>query len=277
VQPAGGDLPLGGVSETMLIPLYGRAVETRKPAGLLRDPRAVEMVSSLDYDFTRFDGSRTLFGSVLRTAIFDHWVSSFLHEHSAATVVEVGCGLNTRFERLDNGAVHWVDLDLPAAIDLRSRFFTDTPRRRMVAASILDDTWIEPVRAFPSPYFFAAEASILYLPENDVLRCLRLIAGTFGPGRLALDTWGRWILTNQHKIDTLRTMAAPLTWACDDPHQLEQAVSGLRLRDSCTFGNVPAPVRSRLRPAQRLSFRLAARVLPQVGSYRFSLFDLPGR
>jgi O-methyltransferase involved in polyketide biosynthesis len=39
---------LGPTQETLLIPLYGRAVETRKPDGLIRDPRAVEIVDRLD-------------------------------------------------------------------------------------------------------------------------------------------------------------------------------------------------------------------------------------
>lgn len=129
------------VAETLMMPLYGRAVETAKPAGLLSDPKAVEMIEAIDYDFTRFRGDRSVYGAVLRTAVFDHWVRDFLHRHPAGTVFEVGGGLNTRYERLDNGTAHWVDLDLPEATALRRRFFTDTDRRRMIAASVLDGSW----------------------------------------------------------------------------------------------------------------------------------------
>jgi O-methyltransferase involved in polyketide biosynthesis len=48
--------------------------------------------------------------------------------------VELGTGLNTRFERVDNGTVHWIDLDLPDTIALRRRYFADTERRQMVGA-----------------------------------------------------------------------------------------------------------------------------------------------
>jgi O-methyltransferase involved in polyketide biosynthesis len=41
----------GTVQETLLIPLYGRAVENRKGEPVLRDPRAEEIVASIDYDF----------------------------------------------------------------------------------------------------------------------------------------------------------------------------------------------------------------------------------
>lgn len=265
---------LHGVAETLLIPLYARAVETRKRAGLLADPKAVEMVAAIDYDFTRFGRSRSLFGAVLRTAIFDHWISAFLIRHPHGTVVEVGCGLNTRFERLDNASAHWVDLDLPEAITLRRRFFTDTDRRHMIAASILDDTWVEQVRALPAPYFVAAEASILYLPEPDVRRALTLITDTVGPGQLAIDTGGHHFLSNQHKIDVLRGMDAPLTWACDDPADLTRAVPGLTLRETRRFGEVPDPLRSRLQLPYRLLQPLVTRLSRKAGSYRLTLFDI---
>jgi O-methyltransferase involved in polyketide biosynthesis len=36
-------------------------------------------------------------------AILDGWVRRFIAQHPTATVVELGTGLNTRFDRLDNG------------------------------------------------------------------------------------------------------------------------------------------------------------------------------
>jgi O-methyltransferase involved in polyketide biosynthesis len=73
---------LGTVQETLLIPLYGRAMENRKPDPALRDPRAEEIVASIDYDFARFDNLPSLIGTVLRTNLFDRWVADF---HSQAS------------------------------------------------------------------------------------------------------------------------------------------------------------------------------------------------
>ncbi|MEO0409803.1 MAG: class I SAM-dependent methyltransferase, partial [Cyanobacteria bacterium P01_A01_bin.135] len=129
---------LGPVQETLLIPLLGRAVQTQKGNGLIQDPKAVEIVNALDYDFSKWEKSRSLTGATLRTRMYDQDVQAFLNEHPAGTVVEIGCGLNTRFERLDNGQVRWFDLDLPDTIALRRQFFQDGPRRTMLEASVLD-------------------------------------------------------------------------------------------------------------------------------------------
>src|SRR5215475_12160676 len=101
---------LGEVQQTLFIPLLARAQETRSRRPLVRDPKAVEIVAAIEPDRTRFGGFGSWF-TVFRTAIYDHWVNGFLAEHPAVTVVELGSGLNTRFERVDNGRVTLFDLD----------------------------------------------------------------------------------------------------------------------------------------------------------------------
>lgn len=156
---------LGAVQETLLIPLYARAVENRKEHALLRDARAEEIVASIDYDFGRFDGLPSLTGALLRTLLFDRWVSDFLSTHLDATVVEIGTGLNTRHERVDNGRARWYELDLPDVIDLRRNFFSDSPRRTMLAASVTDPTWAAKVASHATgPYLSLPEELVAQLP-----------------------------------------------------------------------------------------------------------------
>ena len=174
---------LGAVQQTLFIPLAARAAETRRKHPVLRDPKAAEMLASIDYDAARYGRGTGGFVTILRTAIIDFWVRGFLTAHPAATVVELGTGLNTRFDRVDNGQVHWFDLDLPDTIELRRNFFADTGRRRMIAASILDEDWLPAVAQSQGPYFFVADGVLVYLPEDQVMATLTRIAARF-PGVL---------------------------------------------------------------------------------------------
>ncbi len=56
-------------------------------------------------------------------------------------MVNIACGLDTRFQRLDDGHVTWYDLDLPDVIELRRRLLEDSERHRTIAASALDPDW----------------------------------------------------------------------------------------------------------------------------------------
>lgn len=263
---------LGEVQETLLIPLYGRARDATSRHPVLSDRRAAELVEAIDYDFTRFKGA-SLPGSVLRTAIFDGWVRSFLDEHPTATVVELGTGLNTRFDRVDNGQVRWFDLDLPDAIALRRQFFTDRDRCTIVAGSVLDTDWFDTVAAAPGPYFFVSEAVLLYLSADQVRTTIRQLAGRFDGSLIVFDTGGAAMLRNQHRTGVMKPLSARMQWICDDPRRLEEW--GLRLLESRTFAQ-PQPEVGKTWPARyRYAMPLLARLVPAImKAYKLNLFSL---
>jgi O-methyltransferase involved in polyketide biosynthesis len=259
---------LGAVQETLFIPLAARARETARKRPVLRDPKAVEMARSVDFDNAVYGGGWGGFVTVLRTVIFDWWVREFLARHPSGTVIELGAGLNTRFERTDNGTAHWVDLDLPDTIELRRRFFADTGRRQTIAASLLDEDWLETVAQRPGPYFFVSEGVLVYLEEDAVTRTLARVAGRFPGALLAFDTYSRVTFGQQHKMAARRGMAARWAWACDDPRSLERF--GLRLAESATITRPPKALRPSLPFRYRSLLPLADPVLGK--SFALSLF-----
>ena len=227
---------LGPVQETLLIPLLGRAVETQKKNGLIQDEKAVQIVDSLNYDFSKWQKSKSLAGSALRTRMFDQDVQAFLTEHATGTVIEIGCGLNTRFERLDNGQAHWFDLDLPDTIALRRQFFQDEPRRTMLAASVLDTDWMDTVAATGGPWCFISEAVIIYLEAEQARQAITQIANRFPGAWFLVDTTAQKLVESQSTHDAMRYLSQDswFRWACDDPHEIEGWAS-LRLVRSRTF------------------------------------------
>ncbi|KOG08778.1 class I SAM-dependent methyltransferase [Streptomyces viridochromogenes] len=271
------DVRLGTVQETLLIPLYGRAVENRKKEAVLRDPVAEELVAAIDYDFARFDGLPSLLGTVLRTSLFDRWVADFLAEHPTGTVIEIGTGLNTRYERTDNGQARWFDLDLPDVIELRRTFFTDTPRRTMIAASVTDEAWADTVAAHSGgPYLFAAEAVLPYLRETDVRKVIGLLGDRFPGSLLALDTSGPGHFDTQDQDDALGKVRARMQWACADPARLAEWRPGVDVLASHTFSSLPSRMYDELPTAyQEMLSGLAAQRLRRVEDYRLNLVRLP--
>lgn len=263
---------LGEVQETLLIPLYGRARDAVARHSILHDMRARDIVGALDYDFRRFRGG-SLPGSVVRTSIFDGWVREFLRDHPEGTVVEIGCGLNTRFERVDNGRLRWFDLDLPDTIELRRHFFADSPRRRTLAGSVFDADWMAAVAAAPRPVLFVAEAVFLYFPAEQVRDALRQLADRFPGSLIALDTGGPKMLGSMQRNRSMSKVDAQMRWVCDDPHELEDW--GLRLLDTRSFAT-PQPAVAKTWPASyRFGMRAAGRLFPSMmKSYRLNLYRM---
>ncbi|MDT0382287.1 class I SAM-dependent methyltransferase [Streptomyces sp. DSM 42041] len=269
---------LGTVQETLLIPLYARAVENGREQPLLRDTRAEEIVAALDYDFARFDELPSLTGTLLRARLFDRWVSDFLSTHPGGTVVEIGTGLNTRYERVDNGRARWFELDLPDVIDLRGRFFTDTPRRTTIAGSVTDGAWVEAVasQAADGPHLFVAEAVLPYLDAADVHRVVDLLADRFPGSLLALDTAGPGFFDTQEQHDALSKVTARMRWYCPDPAHLAGWLPGTEVLASHTLTSLPEPLLAELPlPYQQMIADLAVQQLPQVEGYHLNILHLP--
>lgn len=247
------EVHLGDVQETLFITLAGRADQAKRRKPLLDDPMAVRIVESVDYD-TRKYGDWGDWITVVRTLTFDTWVRGFLTDHPHGTVVELGCGLNTRFERVDNGTVHWFDIDLPDTIELRSKFFSDNDRRTTIAASALDTDFHDAVAAAPGPYCFVAEGVFVYLPEDKVRAMLRRLGTRFPGALIGFDSYRPKMMRFQNNTAQKRNMPARWAWATDDPRSF--TAQGLEIIDMGATTRPPAVVRSRLPIHYRLALRL---------------------
>ncbi|WP_187645639.1 class I SAM-dependent methyltransferase [Streptomyces sp. TRM49041] len=269
---------LGAVQETLLIPLYARAVETQRKRGLLDDPRAVEMVEAIDYDFTRFNGARSLIGANLRTLLFDTWVRRFLAAHPGGTVVEVGAGLNTRFERVDNGTAHWFDLDLPNVIDLRRRFFDESERRKMIPASVTDPEWPARVAGSPGPYFVVAEAVLVHLERAAVREVFNLLGDRLPGAHLALETASGVSVDGRDHHDVSSKVSARMRRRCDDPSLPESWGAGSRLVESAALTDLPRAVRDRLPWSYKVMLSTTGTLRRRrTEAYRFDLYRMESR
>ena len=265
---------LGPTEETMLVPLFLRAVESRRKHPILEDRGAADIVEHIDWDFQRFNQRARMIACALRAAMFDEWVSQFLHEHPAGTVIEIGAGLSTRFEKLDNGSLHGFDLDLPDVIELRRKFLRDGERHTMLPASVVDAAWMETVGRSPGPYFFVAETVFIYLQEPEVRAALAQIARTFPSAGVALDTGSARAVVGGNKDFVRRKIAARYAWACDDPRTIESWNIGLRLVESGALTDVTGPLRSRLSLPVRATFRVLNRLFPKATrAYRLNRFE----
>lgn len=234
-------LALGHVQQTLLIPLWARAVETKKRRPMVRDERARELVDRLDFDFGVFRHAYgTQLGCVLRGLLYDAWVGAFLDRHPTGTVVELGAGLTTRFERIDNGRARWIDVDLPDTIAMRRRYFEATERRTLIAASVLDADWpSELARRIDGPCTFVSEGMLMYLRERDVRALLSRLADLFPGSEIALDSISHAVVRHQKYHDAMRHMLdAPFQWGIDDVRGIERWDPRLRVDDVCSLGDI---------------------------------------
>ena len=256
-------LELSGVQETLVIPLYARALDYRSRRPILNDAQADEIVRSLDFDFEKFRPHAL--GKVLaaRNRQLDEWIRTFVHEHPGGTVLNLGCGLDTRIYRIDPpSSILWSDVDLPDVIALRRGLFAERPGYRMRAGSITEPTWLSELPA-DRPALAVADGVFEYVDGNDVRRFLDAFAARFPRGAAVFDLMNS---SAQRVVNrSLQTRSsAVLRWAIDDLRRLDALLP--RYRRSATvrlFASRYLPLRLRclyalgyLHPGVRNSLRV---------------------
>ena len=176
-------IELGSVQKTLLLPLWGRAIETQKQKPLLIDDTAVLIMNSLPYDFSTIANNvskLSLASWIARSVFFDAKIRKFISAYPDATVVNVGCGLDTTFYRVDNGQIKWIDLDLPDSIKLRKQFISESDRNRFMAKSVLDTSWFESVK--DDKNIMLLIAGVLYYFDEEEVKTLFDSFHQFIPG-----------------------------------------------------------------------------------------------
>ena len=251
---------LKGVEETLMIPLWARALSTRR-GGLIDDPAAVKLVERLGYDFeSRLGHARWMMPILeVRAARFDEAVREFVDSHPDGAVIEVGCGLDTRWERCHGDRVDWFDLDLPAVIELRRWYFQDGARRRMLAASLQDTAWHDLVGSRERPFLIVAEAVLYYLEPDEMAAFVRSVSAGFSASSLLLDTIGTGAMSRQAGHPLMRHFDARFRWAVDDVRTLA-ADSAYSVASAEFLADLRRDERKRLPLLTRLLYLVFSRI-----------------
>jgi O-methyltransferase involved in polyketide biosynthesis len=249
------DHGLSGVAETLWITLYVRALESRRPDALLRDDRAVALVAQRPAECAWVEkiklGKNDRVAIVLRSRELDRHARDFLAHHPAGVVVHIGCGLDTRFERVDDGRVQWYDLDLPEVIELRRELIGDEgPRHHLVACSVFESTWMDAVDVHHGHVFmFIAEGVFMWFEESRIRSLVLTLQERFPGAELVFDACSPFVIRVNTLLSRLsRTTIVPrYLWALRHARDPEAWGEGISLLDEWYPFDRPEPRLTRVR------------------------------
>lgn len=236
---------LSGVSETLLLPLYTRALESQRPDALLRDEQAVGMVGQIDYDFKRIRlQGHDAIALIMRVKKFDQYARDFLARNPDGVVIHIGCGLDTRFDRVDNGRVEWFDLDMPDVIQLRQKLIVGKCERyHLLATSVFEDSWMEEVKRFkPHPFMFLAEGVLPYFEEIQVKSLFLKLSDRFPGCEMVCDAHTPFaIRANNLQLAYITRVSARLHWGLRHGRDVETWGEGIGMLDEWFYFDTSEP------------------------------------
>jgi methyltransferase (TIGR00027 family) len=223
--------------ETMLMTLNSRAIQSQWKDPILSDPWAEEAMRHIDYDISKQltgvaswgiwkDIGPTIVAS--RAATFDQLTKQYLADHPDATVLHVGCGMDSRVFRVDPPAnIQWFDVDYPDVIDLRRQLFPERGGSYHLIGAPLDDLrWLAEVPR-DRPGLFIAEGVLHYLSETDVKALLNAVVAHFHGGQMIFDICNTMIVKRTGA--NVGGTGATYKWGLDEPGDIRQLEPKLEL------------------------------------------------
>jgi O-methyltransferase involved in polyketide biosynthesis len=205
---------------------------------MIKDDKAISMVNQLDCDFSRLRMQRhDEVAVIMRMNKFDNYVRDFLSRNPDAVVVHIGCGLDSRFDRVDNGQVEWFDLDLPEVMELRQRLIPCENRRyHPLAASVFDDNWINAIEKYkPRPIMFIAEGVLPYFEEGQVKSLVCKLREHFPGCELVCDAHTPFVIWVDNLHLAYAKVEARLHWSLKHGKDVESWGEGIRLLDEWNY------------------------------------------
>jgi O-methyltransferase involved in polyketide biosynthesis len=222
--------------ETMLMTLSGRATQSQWKNPILRDPWAEEAMRHIDYDMSKTLKGVSAWGMwreigptiiATRAATFDLLTTRYLADHPDATVLQVGCGMDSRVFRVDPPtSVLWFDLDYPDVIDLRRQLFPERDAYHLIGASLGDMHWLDEVPR-DRPGLLVAEGVLHYLSGTEVKALLNAVVAHFPGGQMIFDICNSMIV--KRAGSNVGGTGATYKWGLDDPQDIKQIEPKLEL------------------------------------------------
>ena len=224
---------LEGVSATTLWTLHNRGTEAKRSDGVIRDPWAVSLFDSIDYDYRKFGKPNQ--SHALRAVAFDTAATDYLRAHPRASVVALAEGLQTSFWRLARSGVadelSWYSIDLEPVMELRRQLLPRDDRITELAQSALDRSWMDRIDPTEGT-FITAEGLLMYLEPEDSLGLIADCAARFPGGQFMFDSIPHWFsrktLTGLRLSDRYLTPAMPFALSADEALALAGTIDGVR-------------------------------------------------
>lgn len=234
------ELKLGDIQTTAIIPLAIKASETLRKNARIKDNKAVEIIRALNTDTSQYDKFMSHEGVVARTIMLDRQLNEIIKRNPDTVVVNVGAGFDDRFSRVDNGKILWFDLDLPDAIAVRKKIFSERERVTMIAGSALGNDWCNQVKESlsgrKSKPVFIAEGLFIYLTLDQIRTFLEVLKNNFpGGGILIAEQNCKMMQKNEKHHDTVKNTNAHFMSGTDSAQEIADLTDGIELVEEHSF------------------------------------------
>lgn len=181
---------MNSVNKTLYIPLYGKAMVSRQKI-ILRDPAAERIWAEQEHNIILRGKSKSkwlCYNMAMRARIFDDWTNTMLLQNSGSLVLHIGCGLDSRCNRVNQNYHAWYDCDFPDVIEARKKYYEENERYHMIALNAADS---EQIKSLPQSdtAIIIFEGISMYLTNDELHNFFSALEQKYGHLHVLMDVY----------------------------------------------------------------------------------------
>lgn len=211
---------MNSVNKTLYIPLYGKAYVSRR--GLFLDDKKAEQIWEAEgFELKGKSKSKWLaYYMGVRAAVFDEWVMDQISQNPGAVVLHIGCGMDSRAERVDHADNVWYDIDFPEVIEERKRYYTETVRYKMISADVREGKWLSGV-AQTATAIVVMEGVSMYMGGEQMRKLADDLSDHFETLYMLVDAYSVFAAKMSKYKNPVNDVGVTEVYGIDNPDEFE--------------------------------------------------------
>ena len=156
---------------------------TKRYPDIIKDEWASKFIYDHRFDYSKINTHLNEYQNLILAttlAACDQKVKQYILKFPNCTVVNLGCGLDNMFGRVDNGRIQWYSVDTHNIMSVRRAMYGERKREKTIGRSILDFSWIDDISCKRNQgVIFVCNDTLSYFRKNDVRELVEKIANRF--------------------------------------------------------------------------------------------------
>ncbi len=212
---------MDNVNKTLYIPLYGKAFVSNKNI-IIKDKKAEEIWAKEGVELKGKSKSKWLaYYMAMRSAIYDEWLEKEIKENPNAVVLHIGCGMDSRVERVSMRPMQWYDIDFSDVIKERRKYFAESDYYNMLAVDMRTDEWKKSIEANKDA-IIVIEGVSMYFEPQELIGLLSNICKHFKSIKILMDCYTERAAKASKYKNPINDVGVTVVYGYDNPEELAE-------------------------------------------------------
>ena len=143
-----------------------------------------------------------------------------MRDDKDSIILHIGCGMDSRIERVGSMHHYWYDVDFPEVIRERRRYYQETDEYHMIESDVRNNDWI---RSLPNAQtvIVVMEGVSMYLRPEELKHLLQDLRSYFERLHILMDCYTTFAAKASKYKNPINDVGVTMVYGIDDPRELE--------------------------------------------------------